>query len=48
MRFINWFGIVGKKKTGKTGVVWSTTGLPVSTKEILSSPYLIDFDFEEE
>ena len=47
MRF-NWFGITGKKKTGKTGFVWSTTGVSVSTKEILSSPYLIDFDFEEE
>ena len=48
MRFINWFGFKGKEKTGKTGAVWSITGLPVSTKEILSSPYLINFDFEEE
>ena len=47
MRF-NWFGIKGKEKTGKTRAVWATTFPPLTLGEILYSPYIIDFDFEEE
>tara|TARA_R100000030_G_scaffold78939_1_gene61889 strand:+ start:53 stop:199 length:147 start_codon:yes stop_codon:yes gene_type:complete len=47
MRF-NWFGIKAKEKTGKTGAAWVTTYPPLTLKEILSSPYIMRFDFDEE
>ena len=45
---LNWFGIKTNEKTGKTVAVWAKTYPPLTLKEILSSPFIIDFDLYEE